>query len=430
MRRPSTAHNGLTRAFRATANMALAIAILAATALLASPLAAQTVIGVLDGPATGNNGVSGAVGFTGWALADGGVRRVIVTVDGVDIQQARYGNVRPAVTVQNPGFPDSAAPGFSFTLNTTEFSNGLHHVSADVERMNGSRVRLNTISLLFVNNTSLLVPFGDIERPDRGALLFGNCDVDDPNRRFTVVEGHALDLGLGIGDSGVGFVELMLDGTILFNSRRDCFFNLALGGFNQCYGLPRFDIENRYPFALNAPGAGFRFIMDVGALITLGGRSEGQHDLSVRVGDISNQFADIETIPVNFVCTEGLGNEPSFGLIDSPLPGRIFTGTMRFEGWALDAQGVRRVEIRVDGNVVANTTLDPALTRDKVTAEFPGFPDSLNPVWRVFLDSNQFVDGIHQVQVVVIDNLLAETLIGEETFEVDNDFPLSSFRLK
>lgn len=403
-----------------------------ALALAATPAVSQTVIGNFEGPpptpgGQGINGVSGAAGMTGWALASGGVRRIIVKVDGADFQQARYGNIRPDVTAQFPGFPDSAAPGFSFALNTTDFSNGLHTISVDVERMDGSRVALNSVSLLFTNNTSVLIPFGAINQPNRGATLFGNCDPTDPNRRLSVVEGWALDLGVETGDTGVGFVELMLDGVDIFNSRRDCFFDFATGGFTQCYGLPRFDIESRFPFALDAPGAGFRFALDVGGLIALGGRREGQHNLAIRVGDISNQFADIDEFPVFFVCADRLGNEPAFGLIESPTPGRVFTGSTRFEGWALDAQGVERVDIYVDGAFVVSTPLDPALTRDSVTSVYPGFPDSLHPVWRVFIDSNQFVDGQHQVEIVVVDSLGQETVIGEKTFTVDNDFPVSSF---
>lgn len=402
-------------------------------ALAASPVAAQTVHGFFEGvPPVGaglpQNSLTGAPGFTGWVVADGGVRRVIVMVDGFDVLQARYGGIRPDVTAQFPGFPDSAAPGFTFVLNTTDFNNGLHHVSVDVELMNGSRRSISPVrTYQFTNNTSILRPFGRINRPNRNATLAGNCDVSEANRRLSVIEGWAVDLGVEIGDTGIGFVELLLDGVILANTRRDCRFSIAGGGFSDCYGLPRLDIENRFPFAIDAPNAGFRFVMDVGALITLGDRSEGQHIVTIRAGDVSNQFENIDEFPVFFACSENLGNEPSFGLIETPGPGRTFTGLMRFEGWTLDAQGVARVDIYVDGLFVTSTTLDPNLIRSGVTATYPGFPDSTRPVFRTFVDSNLFVDGLHQVQVSVIDDLGAETIIGETTFTVDNDFPLSSF---
>jgi len=399
--------------------------------LIAAPAVSQTVLGFFEGPppvaGQPRTNLSGAPGFTGWAVADGGVRRIIILVDGFDVGQARFGGIRPDVTAQHPDFPDSGAPGFSFRLNTTDFSNGLHEVAIEVELLDGTRHPIQpSRSLQFNNNTSILRPFGRINSPNRNATLAGNCDILTPNRRMSVIEGWAIDLGVETGDTGIGFVELMLDGVILANSRRDCYFDAAAGGFSDCYGLPRFDIENQFPFALDAPNAGFRFVIDVGDLITIGDRSEGQHSITIRAGDISNQFENIDEFSVNFACSENLGNEPSFGLIETPGPGRVFTGTMRFEGWALDAQGVDRVEISVDGLLVTTTPLDPARTRASVTATYPGFPDSAHPVFRTFVDSNQFVDGEHQVQVVVVDDLGVETLIGEKTFTVDNDLPTAS----
>ncbi|RMH16417.1 MAG: hypothetical protein D6696_18145 [Acidobacteria bacterium] len=394
----------------------VALAVLAA----AGPLSGQTTIGFFDGPTGGGNTASGAVGMTGWVVADVGVRRVILQVDGVDVVQAGYGRPRPGVERQFPGFPDSAAAGFGVILNATEHLDGLHVVSARAELMDGTFFDIPPKrTLLFQNSTHNLRPFGRIDRPNRNADLVGNCDTTDPFRRFTVIEGWALDLGVEIGDSGIGFVEIMLDGVILANSRRDCRFDFLAGGFTDCYGLTRLDVENQYPFALDAPNAGFRFVLDVGALIADGARTEGHHTITIRAGDISNQNENIAELPVFFICSQSLADDLAFGLIEVPRPNRIYAGVMRFEGWALDADGVALVEVFVDGEKIGNADFGVD-SRASVAAQYPGFPDTLMPVWRLFFDSNKVVDGEHQAQVFVTDTLGNTVEIGETSFIVDN----------
>ncbi len=394
-----------------------------AISLAAVPAMAQANLGFFEGPTDGSNTATGAVPLTGWALADVGVRRVIILVDGENAGEALYGRPRGQITNDFPGYPDSSAPGFSFILNSTDYLNGLHVVSAQVERLDGTFVDVAPHrTLQFQNATHNLRPFGRVDRPDRAATLFGTCDIDNPFRRPTIVEGWALDLGVEIGDTGIGYVELLLDGVPIARSTTDCVFNPSLGGFTNCYGTKRLDIENQYPFAFNAPNSGFRFAMDVGALI-YSGQVEGAHTLTIRAGDISNQVENIDELPVVFICGENIPNEPSFGLIESPKLNREYTGLMRVEGWALDIDGIRRVEIFVDGEFVRSAPLDPFLVRQSVSSTYPGYPDSDHPVFRAFIDTGDFVDGVvHQLEVIAVDDLLERTLIGEVDFISYNDF--------
>lgn len=401
---------------RKTAILLAAMLVVGAGASLA-----QTQVGFFEGPPGNATAVHGASTLTGWVLADVGVRRVIIQVDGVDIGQAGYGQVRPGVTAQNPGFPDSAAPGFGYILNATDFSDGQHTISARAELMDGSFYEVpSPIVLQFANSTHNLRPFGAIDRPNRNANLVGVCDLSNPARRPVIFEGWALDLGVEIGEAGIGYVELMFDGVILANTRRDCRFDMANGGFTNCYGLRRLDIERQYPFALDAPNAGFRFAVDFGVLYNIG-HAEGHHDITIRAGDLSNQVENIDEFAVTFVCAENIGNEPAFGKIESPRFNRFYTGLVRVEGWVLDAQGVQRVDVYVDGDYVRSIGISPVLTRPSVTMNYPGFPDSAHPVFRGFIDSNDFVDGIRQLEIIAVDVTGAESVVGEVDFLVNND---------
>ena len=389
--------------------------------LLATPVAAQEDIeGFFEGLPNGFNGGTGALPLTGWVVAESGVRRVVIKVDGQVDGQASYGNFRPDVLADFPGFPDSAGAGFTYNLNSTDYPNGVHTVTAQVLTNNGTtRTITGVFEIFFNNNTSTLRPFGRINLPQRHADLFGTCDLVTTNRIYTPVEGWALDLGVEIGDTGIGYVELLLDGAIVANSRTACMFNIGMGGLTNCYGLLRLDIERRYPWALNAPSAGFRFVLDIGALIVGSNISEGFHMLTIRAGDIATNVENIDEIPVNFFCEQNGNNPGSFGVIDEPRPGLIVAGDTVMEGWALDINGVDRVEIFVDGINVGTATYGVD-SRPAIAVEYPGYPDSGAPVWRFVWDSTTRSDGFHEVEAVVIDDLGGSTIIAERTFFTEN----------
>ncbi len=245
---------------------------------------------------------------------------------------------------------------------------------------------------------------------------------DERRIRYTVVSGWALDLGLTEEDTGISWVELLTNGAFYGDTRTSCEFNAQTGGLTNCYGLPRIDLENRFPFAFDAPSAGYRFVLDVGALLLTDSVTLGSNEIIVRAGDWSNQFEDIHTISVNFLCAEDF-SEAAFGEVESPREGRLYNGFLTFEGWALDGEGVDRVEVYVDGELVPGTQYGAGLgTRPLVEADYPGFGDTDQPVWRLAdFDTTTLNNGFHTVQVRAVDDEGDSNFIGGEvTFRVDN----------
>jgi len=395
-----------------TLGIAAALAVAAA-----GPAWADLPFGFFDGKQGGGNGAAGVVGLIGWALDDNGVEAVDIYVDGVLAGRTLYGFNRPGVGDMFPGFPDGDNAGWVFSLNTTRYTNGLHTVTPRAISAVGEVRDLNSRVFEVLNTTHNLVPFGAIDQPRANAELFGTCDPLAVNRRLTVVSGWALDVGVEQNDTGVGYVELLIDGTIFANTRTDCFFEPALGGFTQCYGLRRFDIDRSFPDVRDAPHAGFRFVLDIGALIEFG-YVEGFHVLSIRSGDVNANSSEFAEVPVTFLCDDHVGNEGSFGQIDLPPDGLLFTGVVTFSGWALDFEGVSRVRIFVDGFEVGDAAY--GLPRPVVSAAFPGFPDTAAPGWSFTLDTTTLSEGEHQFQVFVIDDAGFATLIGEREFNVEN----------
>ncbi|HEX2253373.1 MAG TPA: hypothetical protein VHQ65_08905 [Thermoanaerobaculia bacterium] len=401
---------------RAIPAVLLAVALLAA----APPATAQAPDGLPFGHFTqlgGGNAGSGVMPIVGWALDDDGVESVDILVDGRLAGRAIYNQSRPDVELAHPGYPAGSNAGFGFLLDTTRYLNGLHVVNALITAENGERSFIRPLVFEFLNTSHNLKPFGEIERPAAHTELYGTCDPANPQRRLTVISGHALDVGTEIGDLGVGYVELMVDGSLLFNSRTDCTYLPTFGGLTQCYGLRRLDIERAYPLLTDSPHAGFRFLLDVGDLIGFG-YAEGHHVLSVRVGDVAGQVAEIDEVPVTFVCQDAVGNEGSYGDADLPHGNLFFGGLVAITGWAVDFEGIERVEIHVDGTFRGTAVY--GLPRPGVASEYPGFPNAPLFGWSFGLDTTQLSDGFHHLQVLAIDEEGFTTLVGERLFLVEN----------
>lgn len=386
--------------------------------LVAVPAAAAPPFGSFGGLVGGGNVATGIMPLHGWALDDLGIDRVEVYVDGVPAGTAYYGFRRPDVEAVYPGYPDSATAGFGIELNSTLWLNGFHTLSAVVVARDGERTTLGESYQLQFNNAShLLPPFGEIEFPHSGAQLFGHCDLRDRNRRYSVIDGFAVDTGVELGDTGVKYVELLINGAIYANSVTDCFYSAATGGMTNCFGLPRTDIRSRYPSIPNALHAGYRFVLDVGVLVELG-FNQGFHELTVRAGDYYGNVANIAEIPVVFLCDENQGNQGAYGEIELPVPLGIYAGEITFTGWTLDWEGVNQIHMFVDGNWVG--TAVHGFPRPGVSARYPGFPESAGPGWAFDLDAAAFTDGLHLLQVVVEDDLGVETVLGEVPFLLDS----------
>lgn len=394
------------------------ILIAVALLLVSVPSWAAPPFGNFGGKVGGGNSGAGLLPLHGWALDDNGIDYVDVLVDGVVAGRALYGRSRPRVTVQHPGFPDSALPGFAYELDTTRYLNGNHVVAIRVRSNTGELRTLNTKVFEFVNITQNLAPFGKIEFPKAQAEMRGNCNVQDPARRYSVVSGYALDAGVQEDDTGVAYVELMIDRAIWSNSTQDCFYASTLGGSTNCYGVRRTDIEQSFPTLKDSPHSGYRFVLDIGELVAFWGYGPGNHLLTVRAADHFGQVTNIAEIPVTFTCDEDIDNELSIGDINTPRHGMLAGGVVQANGWAIDWEGVSAVLILVDGIYVGETTV--GLPRAGVNALHLGYPDSLAPGWQFALDTTRLANGRHVLDVIVRDDLGNETYIGKRDFTVSN----------
>lgn len=398
----------------------LILSVVAAVFLAAVPVSAAAPFGSFGGIVGGGNSGAGVIPLHGWALDDNGVLAVDVLVDGFVAGRAQYSRARAGVTARFPGLPDSALPGFAFELDTTHYLNGLHTVTIRVRSKAGETKFLEPRTFEFLNVEHNLAPFGGIDFPKPQAELRGRCNLQNPNRRLSVVSGWALDAGTQDDNYGVAHVELLIDRAVVSNSDLDCHFSNAEGGFSNCYGLRRFDIERVFPSLKDSPHSGFRFVLDVGALVGLGFILEGHHVITIRAGDHANQVRNIAEFPVTFLCDEGLPNELAIGNIDLPRQGLLYRGVIQTTGWVVDFEGVNQIQILVDGALQGFATY--GLPRPDVfeLSFYPGYPNIAAPGWRFDLDTRLFANGEHFLETVAVDNLGVQTLIGKRRFVINN----------
>jgi len=394
------------------------LAAVVAVGIGAAPAWGAAPFGFFGGKVGGGNGAAGMLKLHGWALDDDGVEAVDILVDGAVAGRAHYKRGRPGVTARFPGFPDSAAPGWAFQVDTTRYLNGLHRVTARVTSKTGETVVLNSRVFEFLNSEPELDPFGEIEFPNGHAELYGDCDGDGPRTRFSVVSGYALDVGLLAEDTGVGYVELMIDRALFANSKVDCHFDAEKGGLSDCYGFRRDDVRRIFPKLSSALHSGFRFVFDLGLLIREGFYTPGKHILTVRAGDHADNTSNIAEIPVTFVCEEHVDDELSIGCADFPHLLNVFGGPMTFRGWALDFQGVRDVLIYIDGRLIGEAFYGGPFAG--IQQLFPSYPDRFAPGWTLPFDTRTLANGEHLFQVGVVDNLGRETIVAERRFVVFN----------
>ncbi len=435
----------------------------------------QAPFGNIDLPASGA-AASGSLTVLGWALDDSDIDHIDFEVDGIvwasaigrgGAGNASFGGRRPDVYAAFPDFPGTEFPdpkslysGFVANLDTTKLLDGDHTITVRATDNQGAERDIGSVSIDVENDSAVLVPFGQLEYPlDESTLICGPAvQVIPPGGPCpspclpggggggtipltffpNIVRGWALDTSAAPLVGQVAYVELMLDGAILANTRTDC--TVAGTILDNCYGLNRPDIEQQHQGYGNAANSGFQFafgvagdpilgIFDIFTPTPLGAALvgftvPGKHTLSVRVGDEDDTVVQWGSISVNLTCDPSSSNpdRASFGNIDAPTT--LVSGVTQVLGWAFDLDGgVTSVDVVIDGTTVANLTAaagtyglrrdDVVASDPRVTTPFVGFAYGL--------DTTKLGDSAHDLTIYAYDHAAHRTSIGRRTFLVFNN---------
>ena len=421
----------------------------------------QAPFGFIDIPgAAGLTGASGSFPVAGWALDDTGVDHVDILIDGQIIagsvgsgapSTAVYGIPRPDVQAAFPNVPNSLNSGWSANIDSTAFVNGIHILTARAWDSLGASREIGSRNIQIENNGGLLGPFGSIDFPlDKASLLCTTApDLDQgfpspctpelcgPTLTPNFVDGWALDVGARLDEGQVAYVELLLDGSIIANTKSDC---IQTGQtLTNCYGLNRPDVAQLYSGYPNVDNSGFNFTFillrnggdptgeigiylptsDPTIQVLVGFTNVGAHQLSLRAGDYAETVTQFGVMAVNVLCDQTDGDQPAFGDIDQPTNYEYINGTdFQIFGWAYDLQGVASVEVDVDGQVVGSA--DYGLFRPDVPPKDPRVPTT-NVGFSFILDTTALSNTAHDIVIYVIDRRGNRTEIGRRKAVVNNN---------
>ena len=419
------------------------------------PSVNQAPFGFIDIPGpSGLEGANGAFPVAGWAVDDIDIDHIDFLVDGQIVagavgrgepSTATYGTTRPDVAAAFPDVPLALYSGFIANIDTSQFLNGIHVISVRATDNEGASREIGTRRVQIVNNGQNLAPFGRIDFPLDKASLFcitspggfpSPCtpEICFPSA-FNVVAGWALDVGSSLDRGQVSYVELLLDGQIVANTRSDC---TQIGGaLTNCYGINRPDVARSYSGFVNADNAGWSFSFFLGRdnqsgqisilspvtgadPVLVGYTTAGKHTIAIRVGDEEETQTQIGAISVDILCDVDTGDQPAFGYVDTPSDYQFINGLFEVFGWAYDFQGVLRVEVDVDGHVVGNALY--GLARPDVPSnDFR--VGTQNVGMSYFLDTTSLSDSAHDLVIYVVDRAGNRTEIGRRKFVVNNNVP-------
>lgn len=420
----------------------------------------QAPFGYIDVPGAADSltGANGAFPVIGWALDDSGVARVDFMVDGQIVAgsvgstggTAVYGETRPDVQAAFPDVSNSLYSGFHANIDATALVNGIHVLSVRAWDNQGASRDLGERRIQVINNGQNLAPFGAIDFPlDKASLLCETtpdlaggfpspCSPEEcgPNLIPNYVNGWALDVGARLDAGQVSYVELMLDGQILANSRTSC---VQIGqDLINCYGLNRPDVARYYSGYVNADNSGFNFTFfllrnggdpsgviaiyvptsNPGFPVLVGFTTAGKHTIAIRAGDEDETVSQFGAMSVDILCDQTDGDQPAFGDINSPTNYQYIDGDFQVFGWADDTQGVASLDLDVDGVVVGHPTyglfrpdvppLDP-----RVGTAYAGFS--------FLLDTTTLSNGAHDIVIYVNDRIGHHTEIGRRKAVVNNN---------
>lgn len=178
--------------------------------------------------------------------------------------------------------------------------------------------------------------------------------------------------------------------------------------------LPRIDIEQAFPnypgIHVSAPGFQSAFRAD---LLTNGTHTV---ELKVFLTDGTTQFLGRRTITVNNSI-----NQAPFGSVDIPHAGGVHntSGSFPVNGWAADTDGIDRINVQIDGNVMQSAMYgDP---RPDVGNSFPDFPNAMFSGFVANVDTTRIQNGVHLMTIQAVDKRGLARTIGTRQVQVINN---------
>ncbi|SFB37041.1 Ig-like domain-containing protein, partial [Clostridium frigidicarnis] len=294
----------------------------------------------------------------GWALNPSGIKVIDIYIDGKFIGKANMGIEREDINYLFPGYLDGDKSGFNYIIDLNKISAGYHKVLVRATGNDGTYI--DDIRNITINKLPLKIY------------------IDSPEDKLEVTQNKtnsSLDIsGWALNQSGIKAVDIYLDSKFLGTSS---------------IGRETEDLDKMYPGYLNGDKAGFDYSLDLLQI------SEGEHEILTRaIGNDGTTLDDIRTIKINKL-------KPLIN-VESPINGTITSDGISINGWALNASGINRVEVYLDGDLVGNAHIN--MERKDVDSAFPGYINGENSGFAYMLNTDYVPQGYHIISVKAFGN--------------------------
>ena len=305
--------------------------------------------------------VAGLTRMNGWAVTDSvGISNVEIAVDGVSYGNTTYGIWRGDVCAVYPNRPSCPNVGWTFDFDTTRLPDGIHRLDVIMTAATGQKYTASS------NFTIANVAAGNPMR----------IQIDSAGSS-TLLSSPAVLFGWAIDNlDAISRVSLSVDGVFVQNAT---------------YGIARTDVCAAFPGRIGCPNVGWTSLLDVASL------PNGTHTLAVTATTTSGRSSVVtSSFATNFADTGRLS-------IDLPTPqSGPLSGPVNLFGWALSGLGtINRVEVAIDAVRIGQAHYGDS--RPDVCTVYPNSIGCPSVGWHYLLDTTQFADGAHTLQVTEFD---------------------------
>ncbi|MGL5870742.1 N-acetylmuramoyl-L-alanine amidase, partial [Clostridium chrysemydis] len=293
------------------------------------------------------------VTIKGWALDSSGVDKVNLYVNGDFDKELASGLVRSDVNNAYPGYYDGLHSGFEGKINLNKYPKGSINLKVEVIHRDGSKQYSDT----------------NINNNKKDLKMW----IDSPNDGIKVTDKLTVE-GWALNPSGVKEVRAYVDGKFVTKIKS---------------GIVREDVNSAYPGYKDGNKSGFKDVVSINDI------APGNHTLKIVVeGNDGTSDARERSINIS-------KKEPKM-YVENPSGTSNVNNELSVSGWAINASGLERVNLYIDGKYVDSTT--DILNRYDVANVYPEYKNSEKSGFDFNIDLSKFDIGYHVIRVEAVGN--------------------------
>jgi N-acetylmuramoyl-L-alanine amidase len=295
---------------------------------------------------------SKSITVNGWALNPKGIKEIQIYLDGEFKGNAQYGLSRPDVQKCYVGYSNADKSGYTGTIDISKLSSGNKTLEIRQIGNDGTTTILKKTISVFRKQAGINIDVATINSTASGDKLY--------------VEGWALN------DYGVKEINIYVDGKLKGKGN---------------YGELRPDVDAGYPGYPDGSKCGYSATVDISDI------SGGSR---LVVAELVGNDGSVVKKQISIIINKPA---PASNLEDCKV---LSNNKLYIRGWAIHPQGIKEVQIYVDGQFKGNAQY--GISRPDVQAAFKGYPNADKSGFTTTIDVSTIAVGSKNVEIKRIGN--------------------------